>query len=323
MRKRSAIQIHRSQRHEDDRRGADEGDLEKHNLSRFLDISFYPALFAGMIVIFLSVNDRLFASSLFMKLIRIPNAINVVMAALYIPHRCLMLAMVFFAMPMPAMAGGIDAVYRATLAGMPIGKARLTGGVGEGAYTLRLKGEASLLGFSNRFEASSNGASNGSRIVPTNYLLKTEGRAARTIEVNFAGDRAARVSIEPQPSAAEREGRFPIELAHLKEVHDPMSAAMTEILRASQSDDPCDGVARVFTGNMRFDMTLTSGDPVFGEIVCRAVYRPIAGHRPSPGNKPTAILIAYPKVVKVGEPRLPIRLEIPLPIGTVMIRRIS
>jgi hypothetical protein len=221
------------------------------------------------------------------------------------------------------MAETIDAVYRATLAGMPIGKARLTGGVGEGAYTIRLKGEASVLGFSNRFEASSNGASRGSRIVPTSYLFKTEGSTSRTIEVNFAGDRAASVSIEPQFSAADREGRLPIEVAHLKEVLDPMSAVMTEILRASQSDNPCAGIAQVFTGNMRFDMTFTSGDPVIGEIVCRATYRPIAGHKPSPSNRPTAILIAYPKVAKVGEPRLPIRFEIPLPVGTVTIRRIS
>jgi hypothetical protein len=322
MRKRSAIQIHRSQRHKDVRRMVDEGELEKHNFSRLLDISFYPALLAGMTVIFLSVDDRSFAASLFMKLIRMPNAISVATAALYIPRRCLMVAVLLFA-PTPVMAETIDAVYRATLAGIPIGKARLTGGMGEGAYTIRLKGEASLLGFSSRFEASSNGASRGSHIVPASYLFKTEGSAARTIEVNFAGDRAARVSIEPQFSAADREGRLPIEVAHLKEVLDPMSAVMTEILRASQSDNPCDGIAHVFTGSMRFDLTFTSGDPAAGEIVCRAIYRPIAGHKPSPGNKPPAILIAYPKVAKAGEPRLPVRFEVPLPVGTVMIRRTS
>lgn len=296
---------------------------ERHKFSRFLDLSFYPALLAGMTVIFLSVDDRSFASSLLMKLIRMPNAINVALAAFCIPHRCLMVAILLFAAPMPAMADTIDAVYRATLAGVPIGKARLTGGVGEGAYTIRLKGEASLLGFSSRFEASSNGASRGTRLMPASYLFKTEGSSARTIEVNFAGDRAASVSIEPQLSAADREGRLPIELPHLKEVLDPMSAVMTEILRASQSDNPCDGVAHVFTGNMRFDMALTSGDAVIGEIVCRATYRPIAGHKPSPASKPTTIVVAYPRAAKVGEPRLPVRFEIPLPVGTVMIRRIS
>jgi hypothetical protein len=323
MRKRSAIQMHRSQRHKDARHMVDEGELEKHNFSRLLDISFYPALLAGMTVIFLSVDDRFFAASFFMKVIRMPSAISVATVALWIPRRCLMVAVLLFATPTTAMAETIDAVYRATLAGIPIGKARLTGGMGEGAYTIRLKGEASVLGFSSRFEASSNGASHGPRIVPASYLFKTEGSTTRTIEVNFTGDRAARVSIEPQPSAADREGRLPIEVAHLKEVLDPMSAVMTEILRASQSDNPCDGIAHVFTGNMRFDLTLTSGDPTPGEIVCRAVYRPIAGHKPSPGNKPPAILIAYPKVAKAGEPRLPVRFEVPLPIGTIMIRRTS
>jgi hypothetical protein len=160
-------------------------------------------------------------------------------------------------------------------------------------------------------------------MVPANYLLKTEGSVTRKTEVSFAGDGAASVSIEPQPSAAEREGRLPIELAHLKEVLDPMSAMMTEILHASQSDNPCDGSAHVFTGSMRFDLTLTSGEPASGEIVCRAVYHPIAGHKPSRGTKPIAALVAYPRVGKAGEPRLPVRLEFPLPVGTVTIRRIG
>jgi hypothetical protein len=115
MRKRSVVQIHRSQRDEGAR------DIEKHNLSRLLDISFYPALLAGMIVIFVSVDDRSFAASLFMKLIRMPNVISVATAALYIPYRCLMVAVLLFATPTPAMAETIDAVYRATLAGIPIG----------------------------------------------------------------------------------------------------------------------------------------------------------------------------------------------------------
>lgn len=225
---------------------------------------------------------------------------------------------------MPAMAETFDAVYRATVAGIPVGKARLTGEVGAGVYTIRLKGEASMLGFSSRFEAASNGASRGARMVPASYLLKTEGSVTRKTEVNFAGDDgAASVSIEPPPSAAEREGRLPIEPAHLKEALDPMSAMMTEILHASQSDNPCGGIARVFTGSMRFDLTLTSGAPATGEIVCRAVYHPVAGHRPSGGNRPIAALIAYPRVGKAGEPRLPVRLEFPLPVGTVTIRRIG
>lgn len=303
-RNRDAININRSQHHKGAHRIVGERDFEKQILSKFLDVSFYPFLLAGMTVIFLSTN-----------------AINVVIACMR--HRCLMVTLLLFATPMPAMAQTFDAVYRATLAGIPIGKARLTGDVGADAYTIRLKGEASLLSYSSRFEASSNGASRGTRLLPASFLFKTEGSAARTIEVSFASDRAASVSIEPQLSAADQKGRLPIEPSHLQEVLDPMSAMMTEILRASQSDNPCEGIAHVFTGNMRFDMTLTSGGPVTGETVCRAVYRPIAGHKPSSSSKPTAIVIAYPKAGKVGEPRLPVRLEIPLPVGTVMIRRIS
>ncbi|MET0724051.1 MAG: DUF3108 domain-containing protein [Tardiphaga sp.] len=243
--------------------------------------------------------------------------------AIPVSPRSLIIAILLLASPAPGMAETFDAVYRATLAGVPVGTARLTGDVGAGAYTIRLKGEASLLGFSNRFEAASNGASSDARLSPANYVLKTEGRSPRTVAVNFAGDRAASVSIEPQPSAAEQEGRLPIELPHLRQVLDPMSAMMTEILRASRSGNPCDGIAHVFTGSMRFDMTLVSSDRVNDEIICRAIYRPIAGHIPSRSSAPTAVLIAYPAAARVGELRLPVRFEIPAPIGTVTIRRTS
>ena len=218
-----------------------------------------------------------------MQFIGIPIATHVSVAALRIRYRCSIAAILVFAAPIAASAETIDAVYRATLAGMPIGKARLTGGVGAGAYTIRLKGEASLLGFSSRFEASSNGASRGARILPASYLLKTEGSAEREplrSTLQATGLLACRLNRNLPPLTSR--AVFPIELPHLKEVLDPMSAVMTEILRASQSDNPCDGVAHVFTGNMRFDMTLTPGDPVNGEIVCRAIYRPIAGHKPVP-----------------------------------------
>lgn len=249
------------------------------------------------------------------------NAINAVIVLFRL--RSLLAIIPLLATPLPAMAEAFDAVYRATLAGIPIGKARLTGDMAPGAYAIRVNGDASLLGYSSRFDASSNGASRGNRIIPASFVLKTEGSTARTVEVNFAGDRATSVSIEPPLSAADQAGRLPIELPHLKEVLDPMSAMVTEIMRASQSDSRCDGIAHVFTGSMRFDLTLMSGDPVAGEIVCRAVYRPIAGHKPSSSSKPIAIIIAYPRVSKAGEPKLPVRVEIPLPVGTVMIRRIS
>jgi hypothetical protein len=45
----------------------------------------------------------------------------------------LLTAAILFAIPAAAAAETFEAVYRATLAGIPIGKARLTGSVGAGA----------------------------------------------------------------------------------------------------------------------------------------------------------------------------------------------
>jgi hypothetical protein len=240
-------------------------------------------------------------------------------------RRLLTATVILFTIPAAAAAETFDAIYRATLAGIPIGKARLTGGVGPSTYTMRLNGEVSIPGFSNRFDASSNGTSRDARLMPLDYRLSTEGRSARTIAVSFAGNRAAHISIDPQPDAADQQERLPIELPHLVGVLDPLSAMMSQILRASQSDNPCDGIMRVFSGNTRFDLTPVSSDPVLEEIVCRATYRPIAGHKPSAtstGRSPL-IVIAYPKLVSDGALRLPIRLEFPLSLGTIVIRRVS
>jgi hypothetical protein len=267
----------------------------------FFEIGFYPALVAGMMLIILTANGKLLSSC----------------------HRIVLISTLLFFGPVPAIADTFDAVYRARLSGIPIGTARLSGGLEAGKYTISLKGEASFLGLTNRFEAFSSGASRDSRILPASYQLKTDGRNARTIEVNFSGDRASTVSITPQFAAADQEGRLPLEASHRKDVLDPMSAIMTEILRAARSESPCSGTAQVFTGNVRFDMKPLSSDLADNEIVCRAVYRPIAGHRPSSSTAPTVIVVAYDKAARSGGVRLPLRIEVPLPIGTVTIRRAS
>ncbi len=59
----------------------------------------------------------------------------------------------------PTQAETFNARYQIRLTGISIGSAHLSGDVMAGAYTVTLKGDVSLLGFSARFEASSDGLS--------------------------------------------------------------------------------------------------------------------------------------------------------------------
>jgi hypothetical protein len=224
----------------------------------------------------------------------------------------------------PAAAGNFDAAYRATLVGLTVGEARLTGSVTDGAYTMRLNGETRMVGFSNRFDAVAAGKSRNTTVLPQSYKLAMHGRQARTVAINFAADRAAQIVIDPLPAAADLQGRLPVELQHQIGVLDPLSALMSRILAASQTTSPCEGITRVFSGQMRFDVSLAASDLAPDEIICRVSYQPIAGHKPADNSKrtPPIIVVAFPKTAGDGELRLPDRIEFPLPLGTVVIKRV-
>jgi hypothetical protein len=225
--------------------------------------------------------------------------------------------------PTPMVAQTFSALYQARLTGISIGSAQLSGDVGAGSYTINLKGDVSLLGLSTRFEASSSGTSRETYIVPARYHLRTEGTPNRTVTVNFSPDQVAAVSIEPALTEPEKRGLVPLEIMHRKNVLDPMSAMISELLRLSQSENPCAGVAHVFTGSSRFDVDIVAGSAKSDEIECRAVHRPIAGHRPSRNSRPTIAVVAFPKTGKTDGLRLPTRIEVPLSLGTITIRRVG
>ncbi|MBO4226827.1 DUF3108 domain-containing protein [Bradyrhizobium neotropicale] len=223
----------------------------------------------------------------------------------------------------PTQAETFNARYQIRLTGISIGSAQLSGDMMAGAYTVTLKGDVSLLGFSARFEASSDGLSRDAAVVPARYRLRTEGTIDRTVTVNFSPDRTAAVIIDPALSESEKRGLVPLDALHRKNVIDPMSALISQLLRMSPSDAPCAGVTQVFTGSSRFDVNIIAGSTKADEIECRAVHQPIAGHKPSGNDRPTIAVIAFPKTERVGGLRLPTRIEVPLSLGTITVRRVA
>lgn len=215
--------------------------------------------------------------------------------------------------------------YRATIAGLPIGEGLLSAQIGEGRYSARVDGSISIPGISNGFDAKASGSLCETRLLPASFQAKTSGRENRTIAVTFAGDRAVRTIVTPEFSEAERQERIPLEPEHRIDVLDPLSAMLTQFLRASRGGNPCEGISRVFSGQSRFDVELGGGGSGSGEIICRATWRPIAGHKkPSSGSADPAlvILVAFPTAAGGQGPRLRVRIEWPSAFGTIVIRRV-
>lgn len=194
-----------------------------------------------------------------------------------------------------AHADTFTASYQARMSGISIGSGLLTADLKAGICTATLRGDVSLLGISTRFVASSNGISRDAKIFPARYQLRTEGVTERTVTVDFLPDRTAAVSIEPSPTESEKRGLVPQEEAHRKNVLDPISAVISELLRLSQNENPCTGVAQVLTGSSRFNVDIVAGGAKPDEIECRAVHRPIAGHRPSDNSRPMIAVVTFPK----------------------------
>ncbi|MFC5555369.1 DUF3108 domain-containing protein [Methylobacterium iners] len=234
--------------------------------------------------------------------------------------------MAFVAAAQPAAGQTIDASYGARLAGVSVGQGRISGAVTASSYRVSISGRYSLLGFGGTFEAGANGAvAGGSRVVPESYRTTGSGRRTRTTMVTFQGGNAVDARIEPALDAEEKEGRVPLDDSHRRDVVDPLSGLVAQVLRASLGDDPCAGLARVFSGITRFDVSLAPAvSKPDGERTCQATYRPIAGHRAdgSVAAAGRAITVAYPVARRAGEARLPSRIEVPLAVGTLVIERV-
>lgn len=151
----------------------------------------------------------------------------------------------------PARSENFSATSRATIAGLPVGEGRLSGQIGEDSYAARVDGSISIPGISNGFDAKASGSLRETRLLPASFQVSTSGRENRTIAVTFAGDRAVRTIVTPEFTEAERQERLPLEPEHRAGVLDPLSAMLTQFLRASRGGNPCEGVSRVFSGQFR------------------------------------------------------------------------
>ncbi len=192
----------------------------------------------------------------------------------------------------PALAQGkLEAAYRLTVAGLP---------VGTGAWTIEFAGDQYVMAATGKVtglmqafsdgdgSAAVRGSIAGVRVAPQSYSLDIRTRKrVDSIRMALAGGAVRTIAIEPPPEP--REKMIPITEAHKRRVLDPISAAVVPRGAGDGiSPEACQRTLPVFDGRQRYDLTMSYKRtervkaPGYdgSAVVCRVLYNPIGGYEP-------------------------------------------
>lgn len=187
-------------------------------------------------------------------------------------------ASVAFALPASAEATSTSANYLITIAGLEIGEIAVKYSEGDGSYTLDLDGGFRFLFISGAAEGRVRGAKAEDGFTPASYRLRFDGPTREVIsDISFKAGRPDAWSIMPEPKPEWFEDRIPLAESDMPGSIDPVSAFL---ILATSAAEACTRQQKVFSGFVRFDLTLTPGAPAAkGVIPCKVGYEPISGHR--------------------------------------------
>lgn len=173
------------------------------------------------------------------------------------------------------------AVYRLSIAGIPIGSAGLSVSLSGNRYVIDGNADFGFLFWGGRGGARSVGSANGGTWQPETYRLAYEGiRRPGGVEIDFENGKAVRVHSFPEPPADVREGRIELTADHLRNVLDPLTALVIPAPVGADPSSVCSRLLPVFSGFTRFDLALEGPREAAQGVGCAARYRPVAGHRP-------------------------------------------
>lgn len=192
--------------------------------------------------------------------------------------------------------GRLEALYTASLAGIPIGKGSWTIEIADGHYSASASGGTTGL---LRVFAGGQGTSvaqgtiSGGKPVSSTYTFSITTKK-KTDSIRFSVDDGAvsKVQLDPPQDGEKDKERVPLTPADLVGVQDPMTGML---LRAPGTGSPlnpeaCKGTLAVFDGKLRYNLQLAFKriDKVKADkgyagpvLVCALYFTPIAGYIPS------------------------------------------
>jgi Protein of unknown function (DUF3108) len=194
----------------------------------------------------------------------------------------------------PARAQGkLDAVYEATLIGVPIGNVSWTVDLDENQFKAAASGEtAGLLRIfsSGRGNATAHGAVSAGQPIVSSYALSLiAGRWSDEVQISYSGGKATEhLTDSPAPP---NPNQVPLTDAQRRGVVDPMTAMLIRMPGNGNLAVPqaCERTLAVFDGHTRYDLKLafTRLDKVKADkgyegpvVVCSVKFVPVAGYDP-------------------------------------------
>jgi hypothetical protein len=170
-------------------------------------------------------------------------------------------AMLAIAAPQQAAAQGrLEAVYEASLAGIPVGRGTWAIEISDDQYSAAAAGGTTGL-LKTISNGSGTGASQGrvvgGALVPQAYQASTTtSKKSEAVHITLVNGNIKEFGIEPQPPVDP--DRIPITDAHKKGVWDPMSSTLVRVPGTGEvvSPEACNTAAAVFDGRMRYELKL-------------------------------------------------------------------
>ena len=198
-------------------------------------------------------------------------------------------------------AEAFSGVYSVSLVGLSLGSATLAGKVNGADY--KIEAYANLTGLASavsgaKGSAVATGAIQNGQLAPASYATSSSNsKETRTVRIGMNAGNVRAVDI--QPPFENMEGRVPVTDAHKRNIVDPLSALIMPVKAGEASNGPavCGRSIPVFDGYTRFNVELAyagtrqvAAQGYNGAvIVCKARYKPVAGHRP--GRKATQFMV--------------------------------
>lgn len=223
------------------------------------------------------------------------------------------LALLAASAPASAETVQLTITYSAKLTGIPVGKAKIEAQLNGDDYSI--SGSGKVAGITALFadgkgNVSVSGILRDQLFQPTRYSQTIIDDEKKSVDMTFDGARVADVTFTPPPKEKDENRKkkkkkkqraepIPLTDEHKVGVIDPLSVFL---LAAADMSGPgiCNRTLPVFDGEERFDVVLTFEKQVKrgnqDAFICRAAYRPIAGHRP---DKDTVKFMAANKDMSV------------------------
>lgn len=225
----------------------------------------------------------------------------------------------------------VSAVYNIMA---PIGSGKFHFASAQSGNRYKMQGSARFKAFLGIYNWKSSVASNGYirsyRATPNIYAFNARSDdKAEAIRLKFAGNRVK--NVQAIPATRPHPKRIELTDAHLRNVVDPLSAVLSFTDNApslTNGTQACNRSIQVFDGRQRFNIDLTFKSKGYAQLsngssrtafVCRAKYRPIAGHKMnkavsymSGSNGLEVWLVPLPK----AKMYVPYKIVIPIMIGT-------